>query len=591
MPAAKPSAIRPMQSTASISEDQDRGGDHQQRPRRRRPRRARRSAAGAPCRPRPRSRRARRSARPLPRGRRCRRAPGRPPRAAPITQIAASDVPGGLALLVAEPEHQQRDDDGAAADAEQPAEGARRRWRSRRGATSRGRHRGAYYGRCPLPPQTRSRRRSRPLTADPPRAAVFCDIDGTLAPIVERAEDAHVREEASLLLGRLARRYGCVACVSGRSAAEARRLVGVGGIAYAGSHGAELLEPGAASPRIDPGVQELGGARAALRRRARQPASCAGCACGSRTRGRSPPSTGAACPTRRPPATCARGARPGGRGRRARDPLGPQGAGDAAAGPDRQGPGRARPGERRRRARRAVRRRRRHRPRRLRRARRAASRRARSTRRVRVGVALGRGARRRSSSAPTWWWTACDGFTQRAGGAGRVVRFRDFLRIAVLLFGGAATALAVVSVVGAAGEDDQHARLRGARLVVLAAAGRALAGPRRRDHAGHRRAARRRARHQHAARARARHGAVQPAVAAGVLAVGSAALGFFFPQVPAIAAGYAPARGARCGASSRARSRRSRAATACEFWIDRSSPFGAPQLLRLPGPAQDRAGA
>jgi hypothetical protein len=29
------------------------------------------------------------------------------------------------------------------------------------------------------------------------------------------------------------------------------------------------------------------------------------------------------------------------------------------------------------------------------------------------------------------------------------VRFRDFLRVAVLLFGGAATALAVVSVVGA----------------------------------------------------------------------------------------------------------------------------------------------
>lgn len=73
---------------------------------------------------------------------------------------------------------------------------------------------------------------------------MFCDIDGTLAPIVRRAEDAHVRVEVSLLLGKLTRRYGCVACVSGRSAAEARRLVGVGGIAYAGSHGAELLEPG-----------------------------------------------------------------------------------------------------------------------------------------------------------------------------------------------------------------------------------------------------------------------------------------------------------------------------------------------------------
>jgi trehalose 6-phosphate phosphatase len=92
----------------------------------------------------------------------------------------------------------------------------------------------------------------RPLTEDPSRAAVFCDIDGTLAPIVRRAEEAHVREDISRLLSRLGRRYACVACISGRSAAEARRLVGVGGIAYAGSHGAELLEPGQSSPRLIP---------------------------------------------------------------------------------------------------------------------------------------------------------------------------------------------------------------------------------------------------------------------------------------------------------------------------------------------------
>jgi trehalose 6-phosphate phosphatase len=92
----------------------------------------------------------------------------------------------------------------------------------------------------------------RPLTAQPARGAVFCDIDGTLAPIVPRAEDAKVRHEVSVLLGRLARRYGIVACISGRSATEARRLVGVGGIAYAGSHGAELLEPGAARPQTMP---------------------------------------------------------------------------------------------------------------------------------------------------------------------------------------------------------------------------------------------------------------------------------------------------------------------------------------------------
>jgi trehalose 6-phosphate phosphatase len=92
----------------------------------------------------------------------------------------------------------------------------------------------------------------RPLTGDPRRAAVFCDIDGTLAPIVRRPEQAHVQEEISLLLSRLGRRYGCVACVSGRPVAEARRLVGVGSIAYAGSHGAELLRAGEKQPALAP---------------------------------------------------------------------------------------------------------------------------------------------------------------------------------------------------------------------------------------------------------------------------------------------------------------------------------------------------
>ena len=99
----------------------------------------------------------------------------------------------------------------------------------------------------------------RPLLEDPGRAAVLCDVDGTLAPIVERAEDARVREEVAVLLGRLARRYGCVACISGRSAAEARRLVGVGGIAYAGSHGAELLAPGDATPHVVPAFKSWEG--------------------------------------------------------------------------------------------------------------------------------------------------------------------------------------------------------------------------------------------------------------------------------------------------------------------------------------------
>lgn len=84
----------------------------------------------------------------------------------------------------------------------------------------------------------------RPLSEAPERAAVLCDIDGTLAPIVQRAEEARVPPEATRALAALASRYAVVACVSGRSATDARRLVGVGGIAYAGAHGAELLMPG-----------------------------------------------------------------------------------------------------------------------------------------------------------------------------------------------------------------------------------------------------------------------------------------------------------------------------------------------------------
>jgi trehalose 6-phosphate phosphatase len=92
----------------------------------------------------------------------------------------------------------------------------------------------------------------RPLTEDPGRAAVLLDVDGTLARIVTRAQDAHVPKQTSRLLAAMTRRYGLVACVSGRSALDARRLVGVGGIAYAGSHGAELLGPGEARPTVLP---------------------------------------------------------------------------------------------------------------------------------------------------------------------------------------------------------------------------------------------------------------------------------------------------------------------------------------------------
>ncbi len=93
-----------------------------------------------------------------------------------------------------------------------------------------------------------------PLRADPARAAILTDVDGTLAPIVERPEQAAVLPRASELLATLNASFGLVGCISGRQALEARRLVGVDEIAYAGNHGLELLLPGDEEPRLDPAL-------------------------------------------------------------------------------------------------------------------------------------------------------------------------------------------------------------------------------------------------------------------------------------------------------------------------------------------------
>ncbi len=93
-----------------------------------------------------------------------------------------------------------------------------------------------------------------PLRAEPARAAILTDVDGTLAPIVARPEQAAVPAEAREALAALSERYGLVGCISGRRAAEARRLVGVEGIAYSGNHGLELLLPGEEESRLDPAL-------------------------------------------------------------------------------------------------------------------------------------------------------------------------------------------------------------------------------------------------------------------------------------------------------------------------------------------------
>ena len=95
-----------------------------------------------------------------------------------------------------------------------------------------------------------------PFIETPGRAAILLDIDGTLAPIVDIAADAHVPETTRQLLIAIANRYGLVACVSGRRASEARAMVGVGSISYLGSHGAEQLRAGWTEAVLDPVVED-----------------------------------------------------------------------------------------------------------------------------------------------------------------------------------------------------------------------------------------------------------------------------------------------------------------------------------------------
>src|SRR5215212_4124822 len=81
------------------------------------------------------------------------------------------------------------------------------------------------------------------LAEAPARTGLFLDVDGVLAPIVARPEDARVPDETRAELRRLNARYALVACISGRAGADAQRIVGVPELTYVGNHGLEL-EPG-----------------------------------------------------------------------------------------------------------------------------------------------------------------------------------------------------------------------------------------------------------------------------------------------------------------------------------------------------------
>jgi hypothetical protein len=162
------------------------------------------------------------------------------------------------------------------------------------------------------------------------------------------------------------------------------------------------------------------------------------------------------------------------------------------------------------------------------------------------------------------------------------VRFRDFLRVSVLIYGAGATALAIVSVAGATRSDSSE-------LVYVAAVWWCLAvliglwrGRRPAATEGIARLL---------AEARSTNslpelepGAVMfnrlwPIAVATVLA---GVVGFFFPQVPVVATGFFLLVALLW--------RRQSSAVAAiegrdgvEFWFDKTSPLGPPKLLRLPG--------
>ena len=72
---------------------------------------------------------------------------------------------------------------------------------------------------------------------------LFSDVDGTLSPIALTPESAALLPGVADLLDRARQRFDIVAAVSGRSARDARRMVGLDTIYYIGNHGFEWLDP------------------------------------------------------------------------------------------------------------------------------------------------------------------------------------------------------------------------------------------------------------------------------------------------------------------------------------------------------------
>lgn len=99
------------------------------------------------------------------------------------------------------------------------------------------------------------------------RAALFLDLDGTLAEIAERPDDVGPDPRRTALVARAqAALDGRVAVVSGRAVADLARLIPVDGLSLAGSHGLErrTSDGGRLSAEPHPALPSAAAAFAAL---------------------------------------------------------------------------------------------------------------------------------------------------------------------------------------------------------------------------------------------------------------------------------------------------------------------------------------
>ena len=103
----------------------------------------------------------------------------------------------------------------------------------------------------------------RPFVAQPERAALFVDFDGSVSPIVPDPPAARPLPAARAALARLVPVLGTVAVVSGRPAAFLDEHLGIDGLGYVGAYGLERFTDGrvVVDDRVRPWVDTI--ARAA----------------------------------------------------------------------------------------------------------------------------------------------------------------------------------------------------------------------------------------------------------------------------------------------------------------------------------------